>query len=538
MNDKLNTKKLVIFAFCLLLFTFLSAQNSMEQLAYLEGEQGQDWFGSYIETLDFNGDGRDDLAVSAPGYNVNETTEGRLYIYFGKEENFADSADIVVNATIEEDPTFSRTFSMMKCLGDINNDGYDDLAYRVYSVFFNLPNNPALYELEILLGNNTCDTIPDFVYEFHSDIYSNMGFLVNSLGDINNDGYDDIGFCNDLSDNNPRSAQYFIIYGGSYELVDFGIYEIWNRNAIINGIGDINNDGYDDFTVFNKQDNNYHNSIYFGATEIDTIPDIDLNDYISQEEWPFSGLYRCGDWNNDGIDDFMSNEPCNNGIGIWFGGDGVFDPNADFFIEFYAWAYSNSFGDFNSDGKDDLAMGYKQFNRVYNYLGNQNGTCDLILSEGALFNFGKDVAIGDYSCDGFDDLAVGSNQNEVGWPGRFWVFAGNGDLEEADPNIAVEEDVVSNTDIVFNAYPNPFNPTVTFEIKAEGYVNLQIDIFNVKGQKVETISPILCHPEHVEGRGETITWNAENQASGVYFSKLLNAENKTLLAVEKITLLK
>ena len=88
--------------------------------------------------------------------------------------------------------------------------------------------------------------------------------------------------------------------------------------------------------------------------------------------------------------------------------------------------------------------------------------------------------------------------------------------------------------VVFNAFPNPFNPTVNFEIKAEDYENLQIEIFNIKGQKVETISTlqITQSPNH------QITWNAEDYASGVYFCKLVNVGTDNILTVKKVTLLK
>ncbi len=82
-------------------------------------------------------------------------------------------------------------------------------------------------------------------------------------------------------------------------------------------------------------------------------------------------------------------------------------------------------------------------------------------------------------------------------------------------------------------YPNPFNPIVTFEIKAEGYDNLQIEIFNVKGQKVETLS----FPERRLGtQDDRIVWNAEGKPSGVYLCKLVS--NKKILSVTKVTLMK
>jgi len=95
------------------------------------------------------------------------------------------------------------------------------------------------------------------------------------------------------------------------------------------------------------------------------------------------------------------------------------------------------------------------------------------------------------------------------------------------------EEIIPIQGLEFNAYPNPFNPAVTFEIKAEDYNNLQIQIYNVKGQKVKTIPLSFNYVQ--DNRTE---WNAEDQASGVYYCKLFNIETNMQLAVQKITLLK
>ena len=62
------------------------------------------------------------------------------------------------------------------------------------------------------------------------------------------------------------------------------------------------------------------------------------------------------------------------------------------------------------------------------------------------------------------------------------------------------------------AYPNPFNPMtqLRFEVPTEG--NLEISIFDLRGQKVETLVKDFIQP------GEYSTnWDASNVASGVYF---------------------
>ena len=78
-------------------------------------------------------------------------------------------------------------------------------------------------------------------------------------------------------------------------------------------------------------------------------------------------------------------------------------------------------------------------------------------------------------------------------------------------------------------YPNPFNPstTISFSVTQNSdFVNLEI--YNLKGQKIKDISPSLCHPEFIEGRGNnqySISWDGTDEnnqpvSSGIYFYKL------------------
>jgi hypothetical protein len=65
---------------------------------------------------------------------------------------------------------------------------------------------------------------------------------------------------------------------------------------------------------------------------------------------------------------------------------------------------------------------------------------------------------------------------------------------------------------MLSAYPNPFNPVthIGFEVPTESIV--QISIFDLKGQEVETLVNELT----LAGT-YSINWNANNVASGVYF---------------------
>jgi hypothetical protein len=85
-------------------------------------------------------------------------------------------------------------------------------------------------------------------------------------------------------------------------------------------------------------------------------------------------------------------------------------------------------------------------------------------------------------------------------------------------------------------YPNPFNPTTTisFSMTSESKVNL--NIYNIKGQKVKT----LINDEMEAGK-YSITWNGTDDngkcvSTGIYFYKL--NEGNTTIGVKKCLLLK
>jgi len=85
-------------------FSFLQADNYMELIAELTGEHPRSKFGFQAASLDFNGDGSDDLVVGAhkwdpeyPGWPAQANPWGKIYFYFGKEEGFANSVDFSIS---------------------------------------------------------------------------------------------------------------------------------------------------------------------------------------------------------------------------------------------------------------------------------------------------------------------------------------------------------------------------------------------------------------------------------------------------------
>ena len=84
--------------------------------------------------------------------------------------------------------------------------------------------------------------------------------------------------------------------------------------------------------------------------------------------------------------------------------------------------------------------------------------------------------------------------------------------------------------ILYQNFPNPFNPVTTIRFTIPKSVNTQLKVFNILGQEIEVLID-----EHLKPGQYKTTWNAAHHASGVYFYQL-KAGN--FISVKKLVVLK
>ena len=140
--------------------------------------------------------------------------------------------------------------------------------------------------------------------------YCALGRSVSGIGDINQDGYDDIVIGNPTKNNYTGEA--WIVYGGEAmdsipDIILHGENEHDAFGGIVTSIGDINGDGDEDFAISAASYGaplEYGKGrvyIYFGGAVFDTIPDLILTGENKYDHFG-AGLTKrgCnGDVNND-----------------------------------------------------------------------------------------------------------------------------------------------------------------------------------------------------------------------------------------------
>ncbi|MDP8211630.1 MAG: right-handed parallel beta-helix repeat-containing protein [Candidatus Stygibacter australis] len=185
------------------------------------------------------------------------------------------------------------------------------------------------------------------------------------------------------------------------------------------------------------------------------------------------------------------------------------------------------------------AVNTTEHNYYWNPVIYTNSTCayahiDLMNGQIGAFVDGECRAVTEIT-NGYVSLVINGEEPEAV---HFKLFH-NGSVTELDASIttAPGEDIFFEFESYIpvstrlnGAYPNPFNPETTISFELAQASDVAINIYNVRGQKVAELVN-----DHFNTGVHSVTWNAANQASGVYFMRLQTDNEST---TQKVILMK
>ncbi|WP_435263269.1 HYR-like domain-containing protein [Tenacibaculum sp. nBUS_03] len=337
---------------------------------------------------DINNDGIDDLMFSDPFRRHALGSEmGETYIVFGKRSAFpsvfnVSDIDGTNGFVFLGGAAFDQSALSIDSAGDINNDGINDIIIgarsarwtdttgKCYIVYGSSNPFPALLKAVDLNGTN------GFTIKGNADGEA-IGNFVAGLGDVNGDGIDDLGFQGGRTNktfilfgktgNHPRTISTGEINGANGFYVDVSSFTSNRYKTLINGVGDINNDGINDILFGNSYLFFGKDTPFSAEEDITSLNGINGFKISSTPTVASSG----GDFNNDGIDDlllgtygrsvivFGKNTPWNATISTY-----SLPPSEAFIIRSSLREYPlANLGDINGDGITDIIIGEKE--RLY-----------------------------------------------------------------------------------------------------------------------------------------------------------------------------
>lgn len=349
------------------------------------------------------------------------------------------SPDIPTNTPVQQ---FGYNLAIVK---DINGDNIDDVVIGAPAA--NKP-SPYIYRagrVYIYFGGSSISfATPDMVLTGQSTS-ANFGASVNSAGDVNGDGYNDLII--GAFEHDGKKGKAYIYFGGtSFDATpDFTITgdAIDDRLGYsVNTAGDVNKDGYDDFLIGVRGHDTERGKAYLflGKETLSTTPDLVFQGEANGDHMG-ERVGSLGDINNDTYPDFFISAPVHSSVTgkvyIYFGG-GTVDNTADITIlgennnDYFGISVSK-LGDVNGDKIDDFIIGAGEFGtnqgKAYIYYGSTNipeiSTSDLeILGEANTNHFAYSTAYaGDINQDGYNDILVGAEYATY-YKGKAYLYYG------------------------------------------------------------------------------------------------------------------
>jgi hypothetical protein len=412
----------------LLLISTVSLAQDVYRREVIDRAEVMSQFGWAVATGDFNGDGRDDLAVGAPrSRRSNVVQAGRVCLYFSLLAGapVSNSVSCITQGSGAE-PVDNFGYSL--AFGDFNDDGFDDLA--VGTPYEDVANFVNAGVVQVYMGNASRSLSPG---QYSQGMPFRQGQRMRTLkeepepgdrfgqalavGDFNGDGFDDLA----IGVPGEDFLSPYLVGNSPILLADAGIVQVLYGDYGGLGVSDqVWRQGVElkmgqNSTAFEVAEANDQFGYALATGRFHGSFSDDLAIGVPFEDLP--GLPDAG------VVQVMYSSP---GRGLRRYETDLYDQNR---TQRWGWNQSPSElndrfgfavagGDMNGDGIDDLAIGVpgEDFNRGAVHI--LNGGIGL-LSDTVMFwssmqylhqtgdELGYSVTFGDLNGDSIDDLVVG-----------------------------------------------------------------------------------------------------------------------------------
>jgi hypothetical protein len=332
--------------------------------------------GAYLALADFNGDGKLDVAVTM---QAGDSGAWHFAILLGNGDGTFQPPRIYPAGG---SPT-------LLAVGDFNGDGKPDVVVT----------NAATGNFTILLGNGDGTFQPPATYSDGNDSPTAV-----AVSDFDGDGNADLVV--------TGASSYSILLGkGNGRFQTAAVHALVRGSAAV-AVGDFDGDGTPDLAVLNKKGPNSV-SVLLGNGNGTFQPPVE---YGNQSE-PIALL--AGDLNGDGKPDLVVQGGYNESgtFSILIGnGDGTFQGG----VAYTPAGFALAMGDFNADGRPDLAVGGSPWG-IAILLGQSDGNLAQPVNYPlvGVSDSANSVVAGDFNGDGKPDLAAA-------YDGNLFIMLNNG----------------------------------------------------------------------------------------------------------------
>ena len=414
------------------------------------GDEKGESLGHAVATAgDVNGDSYPDILIGTPKDSDEAGKVGIVRLFQGSLGGLPNNA----NWTMGSDQAGSLFGQSLSSAGDTNNDGYDDIIIGAPH-YKNGETESSEGRAYIFYGSNSGVTNTPITLEINQQD-AQFGYAVSGVGDVNDDGYDDVLVgARYYTNGEGNEGGAFLYLGSSSGITTTAVWSFEGNQVgaglgtAVSGAGDVNNDGFADILIGapylnTTVENTGAVFVFFGSsTGPGLLPDWTLAGPHSDSLFGMS-VASAGDVNQDSYADMLigaphySNDQENEGAALLYLG------KATPLNSIPAWVVESNqmgalmgtavsgAGDVNDDGYDDVLIGTPLYSddqahegRATIYLGTSVGLTILPAWHGygdkADTLYGQSVSgAGNFNHDEYADILVGApdfraNRDPVG----------------------------------------------------------------------------------------------------------------------------